>query len=67
MSDSNENLTMGPSWGTDTKTGWPTDRRSQNNLNLGCEMIEVSALQAELVSPSLHLKRRKIQFRFPVI
>jgi hypothetical protein len=25
---------MGPQWGPDTKTDWPTDGRSQNNLNL---------------------------------
>jgi hypothetical protein len=34
MSDSNKNLVMGPRWGRDTKTDWPTDRWSQNNLNL---------------------------------
>jgi hypothetical protein len=34
MSDSNKNLVMDHRWGPDTKPDWPTDRRSQNNLNL---------------------------------
>jgi hypothetical protein len=29
-----KNLVMGPRWGLATKKDWPTDRRSQNNLNL---------------------------------
>jgi hypothetical protein len=33
-SDSNKNLFVGPRRRPDTKTDWPTDRRSQNNLNL---------------------------------
>jgi hypothetical protein len=28
LSDSNQNLVMGPRWVPDTKTDWPTDRRS---------------------------------------
>jgi hypothetical protein len=34
MSDNNKNLVMGTRWGLYTKTDWPTDRWSQNNLNL---------------------------------
>jgi hypothetical protein len=34
MSDSNKNLVMGLKWGPDTKLNWPTDHRSQYDLNL---------------------------------
>jgi hypothetical protein len=29
----NRNLVMGSRWESDTKTDWPTDRRSQHNFN----------------------------------
>jgi hypothetical protein len=32
-SDSNKNVFLGPSWGLDNKTDWPTDRRSQHDFD----------------------------------
>jgi hypothetical protein len=46
MSDSNKNLLVDLRWVPDTKTNWPIDRRSQNNLNLKWLLIDaVMALE----------------------
>jgi hypothetical protein len=39
----NKNLSMSCKWEPDTKTDWPTDRRSQNSLNLGSETVIATA------------------------
>jgi hypothetical protein len=44
MSDRNKTLAMNPRWGLDTKTDWPTDRWSQNNLNLKRKKTEAETL-----------------------
>jgi hypothetical protein len=38
MSYSNTNLVIGPRWEPEPKTDWPTERRSQNNLNLNLSL-----------------------------
>jgi hypothetical protein len=36
----NKNLVMGSRWELDIKTNWPTDRRSQHNLNSRRQLLE---------------------------
>jgi hypothetical protein len=54
MSDSNKDLIKDPRWGPDTKTDWPTDRRSQNNLNPK-DLYRSELLQVELNDLPQHI------------
>jgi hypothetical protein len=41
LSDSNENLGMGPRWVADSKIDWPTNRRSKHNFSVSFRESEL--------------------------